>query len=81
MPSLLESPFHPPTYPTQYIAVGYLFGKFEPFPEQPPNQAVKGLLKLKQGITIKAYARRKFWQRLNQKPDFQLAECGEFIPA
>ncbi len=69
--SLLE-PFLSADFPTQFSALGYLFGRFEATPSVESKREVKGQLCLKQGITIEASLAHKFWQQLTQDPELGL---------
>ncbi|WP_293040413.1 MULTISPECIES: hypothetical protein [unclassified Moorena] len=63
-------PFTPPSRPTEFSALGYLFGRFDPNPSQEPNRSVKGTLVLKQGISFSAYMHQPLWNKLSTNPSF-----------
>ena len=72
MQSLSDLPFCPPAFPTQFIAVGYLFGRFEPLALESSERVVKGTLQLKGGIELKAVIPKRFWLFLVQDPSIDL---------
>ncbi len=69
--SLLE-PFLSADFPTQFSAMGYLFGRFEATPSVESSRVVIGQLCLKRGITFEASLAHKFWQQLTQDPELGL---------
>ena len=68
--SLIDPPFQPPQSPTQFSAMGYLFGHFEAVPPTENQGIVKGTLQLNQDIRLKVTMRLQSWLKLTQKPTF-----------
>ncbi len=75
MPSSQVSPFSPTRHPTEFSAVGDLFGRFDSQVPVEPGRKVKGQLCLKQGITLSASVAPKVWQKLTQDPEFGLEKA------
>ncbi|MGK7874073.1 MAG: hypothetical protein AB4426_12395 [Xenococcaceae cyanobacterium] len=75
MPSERSLPFLQPERPTQFSALGYLFGKFESNPDEAPKEKIKGLMRLKQGISIETIIRRNSWKKITQNPKWGLEKA------
>ncbi|ACK72250.1 hypothetical protein PCC7424_3871 [Gloeothece citriformis PCC 7424] len=72
-PSVIEPPFKPPQSPTQFSAIGYLFGKFETvLPAEEHQSKLKGTLQLFDGTKLSARVGFTVWQRLSSKGNFNL---------
>ncbi len=69
------SPFGSINHPTEFSAIGYLFGRFDSLAPVEPRRKVKGQLCLKQGITISASIAPKVWQQLTQNPELGLEKA------
>ena len=67
-----DSPFDPPNHSTQFVALGYLLGKFERLPEegQSETRSVRGWLRLETGTKLKTVIPRQFWRRFIKDPEF-----------
>ena len=73
-PSLLETLFTPPQFPTQFLAMGCLFGKFSPS-EPTENKGVylvRGTLQINQVVYLDVAIKSKVWLKLSQSPTFSL---------
>jgi len=75
MQSLSVLPFSPAESPTQFTAVGYLFGRFEPLPDQSPEGGVKGTLHLKGGIGVDAMIVKWLWEKIAQDPSIDIEKA------
>lgn len=71
----LDIPFQPPKSPTQFSAIGYLFGQFEAVPPLENQSMVKGDLHLIDGVKLRAKMGIQVWLRLTQKPTFNLDQA------
>lgn len=72
MLSVTDLPFHPPEFPGQFRAYGYLYGKFEPFSEQANPSLTFGYLLLKKGSKLKMVFPRRLWLNLTEKQSINL---------
>ncbi|ACK70895.1 hypothetical protein PCC7424_2478 [Gloeothece citriformis PCC 7424] len=71
--SVIEPPFKPPQSPTQFSAIGYLFGQFETvLPADEHQSKLKGSLQLFDGTKLPARVGFTVWQRLSSKGNFNL---------
>ncbi|WP_013321070.1 hypothetical protein [Gloeothece verrucosa] len=71
--SIIEPLFKPPQSPTQFSAVGYLFGKFETvLPADEHQSKLQGSLQLFDGTKLPARVGLTVWKRLSSKGNFNL---------
>jgi|GEM_PF-1724344 len=70
--SLIKILFPPPQFPTQYLAMGCLFGKFTPSPptEEQGKYLVRGSLQINEVVYLDVVIKSRTWLKLSESPTF-----------